>query len=102
MKHEQQVVIKRWVPILEEYERTRAKVKPRAFKSVKLLVQPTIYRLRNCSGIIRDGLSQREIRYPYYRRKEGRSQDQGERRRRLNEISLRLIDSLVQIDMNWF
>jgi len=23
MKHEQQVVIKRWIPILEEYERTR-------------------------------------------------------------------------------
>jgi len=31
MKHEQQLVIKRWIPI------TRAKVKPRAFKSVKLL-----------------------------------------------------------------
>ena len=39
MKHEQQVVIKRWVPILEEYERTRAKVKPRVFKSVKLLCE---------------------------------------------------------------
>ncbi len=25
MKHEQQVVIKRWIPILEEHERTRAK-----------------------------------------------------------------------------
>lgn len=37
MKHEQQVVIKRWVPILEEYEKTRAKVTPRSFKSVKLL-----------------------------------------------------------------
>lgn len=39
MKHEQQVVIKRWIPILEEYERTRAKVKPRAFKSVRLLCE---------------------------------------------------------------
>jgi len=37
MKHEQHVVIKRWVPILEEYEKTRAKVTPRAFKNVKLL-----------------------------------------------------------------
>jgi len=39
MKYEQQVVIKRWVPILEEYERTRAKVTPRAFKSVKLFCE---------------------------------------------------------------
>ena len=33
------MVIKRWVPILEEYERTRAKLKPRLFKSVKLLCE---------------------------------------------------------------
>jgi len=39
MKHEQQEVIKRWIPILEECERTRAKAKPRAFKSVKLLCE---------------------------------------------------------------
>ncbi len=39
MKHEQQVIIKRWVPILEEYEKTRAKVNPRLFKSVKLLCE---------------------------------------------------------------
>ena len=37
MKHEQQVVIKRWIPILKEYERTKAKQIPRAFKSIKAL-----------------------------------------------------------------
>lgn len=36
MKHEQQVIIKRWIQILEEYERTRAKVKPRAFRNGNL------------------------------------------------------------------
>jgi len=35
MKHEQQVVLKRWVPILEEYEKTKAKQVPRVFKSIK-------------------------------------------------------------------
>lgn len=39
MKHEQQLVIKRWMPILQEYERTKAKVTPRAFKSVKKLCE---------------------------------------------------------------
>jgi hypothetical protein len=39
MKHEQQLVIKRWMPILQEYERTRTKVTPRAFKSVKKLCE---------------------------------------------------------------
>ena len=27
MKHEQQVVIKRWIPILKEYEKTRTKIR---------------------------------------------------------------------------
>jgi hypothetical protein len=101
MKHEQQVVIKRWIPILEEYERTRAKVKPRAFKSVKLL----------CAA---HHLSPKELRR-YYTRwieskrdplsilPEKRGPKPGSRRTpKENEISLRLIDSLVQIDMNWF
>lgn len=39
MKHEQQVVIKRWLPILKEYEKTRAKVVPRAFRFVKDLCE---------------------------------------------------------------
>ncbi len=39
MKHEQQVVIKRWVPILEEYERTKTKQTPRVFKSLKILCE---------------------------------------------------------------
>ena len=39
MKHEQQVVLKRWIPILEEYERTKAKQVPRVFKSIKALCE---------------------------------------------------------------
>jgi len=39
MKHEQQVIIKRWLPILEEYERTKLKQTPRAFKTCKALCE---------------------------------------------------------------
>ena len=35
MKYADIVVVKRWIPILEEYERTKAKVTPRPFKFVK-------------------------------------------------------------------
>jgi hypothetical protein len=37
MKHEQQIVIKRWIPISEEYEKTRANQQPRLFKNLKAL-----------------------------------------------------------------
>ena len=39
MKHEQQIVIKRWMPILEEYERTKTKQQPRIFKSLNALCE---------------------------------------------------------------
>ena len=39
MKHADQVIIKRWVPILQEYESTKAKTHPRTFKFVKDLCQ---------------------------------------------------------------
>jgi len=39
MKYQDIVVVKRWIPILEEYERTRAKVTPRPFKFVKNLCE---------------------------------------------------------------
>lgn len=39
MKHEQQVVINRWLPILKEYEKRKQKVTPRAFKTVKALCE---------------------------------------------------------------
>jgi hypothetical protein len=39
MRHEQQIVIKRWLPILKEYEKTKAKVHPRAFRFVKNLCE---------------------------------------------------------------
>ena len=35
MKHSDQVIVKRWIPILKEYERTKAKVTPRPFKFIK-------------------------------------------------------------------
>lgn len=35
MKYENIVVLKRWLPILKEYERTKSKVTPRPFKYVK-------------------------------------------------------------------
>jgi hypothetical protein len=35
MEFKHQVVIKRWKPILEEYEKTKAKIQPRSFKFVK-------------------------------------------------------------------
>ena len=35
MKYSQIVIVKRWIPILKEYERTKAKVSPRPFKFVK-------------------------------------------------------------------
>ncbi len=37
MKYSEQVIVKRWVPILEEYEKTKARVTPRQFKFVKHL-----------------------------------------------------------------
>ena len=39
MRHQDIVIVKRWIPILEEYERTRAKVTPRPFKFVKDLCE---------------------------------------------------------------
>ena len=35
MKYKDIVVVKRWIPILQEYEKTKAKVTPRPFKFVK-------------------------------------------------------------------
>jgi hypothetical protein len=39
MQYSQQVIVKRWIPILKEYERTKAKVNPRPFKFVKNLCE---------------------------------------------------------------
>ena len=39
MKYVNIVIVKRWIPILEEYERTKAKVTPRPFKFVKDLCE---------------------------------------------------------------
>jgi hypothetical protein len=39
MQYTQQVIIKRWVPILTEYEHTKAKVEPRQFRYVKNLCE---------------------------------------------------------------
>ena len=39
MKYSEQVIIKRWIPILKEYERTKAKLTPRQFRFIKDLCQ---------------------------------------------------------------
>jgi len=39
MKYQDIVVVKRWLPILKEYERTKAKINPRPFKYVKDLCE---------------------------------------------------------------
>jgi hypothetical protein len=39
MQYSQQIIVKRWIPILKEYERTKAKVIPRPFKFVKNLCE---------------------------------------------------------------
>ncbi len=39
MQYSEQVIVKRWLPILKEYERTKAKVTPRPFKFVKSLCE---------------------------------------------------------------
>src|SRR3989337_4087684 len=35
MQYSNQVIVKRWIPILKEYERTKFKVNPRQFKFIK-------------------------------------------------------------------
>lgn len=35
MRYEYQIIFKRWLPILKEYERTKSKITPRPFKFVK-------------------------------------------------------------------
>ncbi len=39
MQYSQQIIVKRWISILKEYERTKAKVIPRQFKFVKNLCE---------------------------------------------------------------
>jgi hypothetical protein len=39
MKYTHQVILNRWIPILKEYERTKARVTPRPFKFVKDLCE---------------------------------------------------------------
>jgi len=39
MKYADIVIVKRWIPILREYERTKAKITPRPFKFVKSLCE---------------------------------------------------------------
>ncbi|NQU18770.1 hypothetical protein HQ550_01290, partial [bacterium] len=39
MLYSHQIIVKRWIPILKEYERTKAKVNPRPFKFIKDLCQ---------------------------------------------------------------
>ena len=46
MHYEYQIILKRWLPILKEYERTKSKITPRPFKFVKDLCRaPESYRI---------------------------------------------------------
>jgi len=39
MRYHYEIILKRWLPILQEYEKTKAKIYPRTFKFVKDLCQ---------------------------------------------------------------
>ena len=62
MKISQQVIVKRWKPILEEYEKIQNKVLPRPFRFVKDL----------CSV---HHISSKELRRYYRKWQEGKKQD---------------------------
>jgi len=47
MQYSNQVIVKRWIPILKEYERTKAKVNPRQFKFIKGLCEAHHISLRD-------------------------------------------------------
>ena len=63
MKNNQIVIIKRWKPILEEYENIQNKVSPRPFKLVKDLCQA-------------HHISNKELRRYYRKWQEGSKQDE--------------------------
>ena len=63
MQYSQQVIVKRWIPILKEYEQTKAKVRPRQFKFVKDLCQA-------------HHISKKELRRYYRKWIEGGKQDE--------------------------
>ena len=62
MKISQQVIVKRWKPILEEYEKIQNKVLPRSFRFVKELC--TVHYISN-----------KELRRYYRKWQEGKKQD---------------------------
>jgi hypothetical protein len=71
MKHEQQVVLKRWIPILEEYEKTKAKQVPRVFKSIKALCEATISPPKNSGDSTGDGSNPTPFMFEEMGRKPG-------------------------------
>jgi hypothetical protein len=38
MQYSQQIIVKRWIPILKEYERTKAKVNPCPYSIISLTI----------------------------------------------------------------
>src|SRR3989304_666509 len=63
MQFRDQIIVKRWKPILEEYEKTKAKVTPRSFKFVKDL----------CKA---HHISTKELRRYYNKWKEGNKSEE--------------------------
>jgi hypothetical protein len=70
MKHEQQIVIKRWIPILEEEEKTRGNQQRGFLRTSGLFAQPIIFLPRNFADTTGDGSNQRRIRFRYFLREE--------------------------------
>src|SRR3972149_5323677 len=63
MQYSNQVIVKRWIPILKEYERTKFKVNPRSFKFIKDL----------CKA---HHISTKELRRYYNKWKEGNKSEE--------------------------
>ena len=63
MQFKDQIIVKRWKPILEEYEKTKLKVNPRSFKYIKNLC-------------IAHHISTKELRRYYRKWAEGNKQDE--------------------------
>jgi len=100
MKYADIVIVKRWIPILEEYERTKAKIAPRPFKFVKTYAKHIISQRKNCLVTIINGLRGERHWNRCCRRSEVPNQEVEELPNPSKETSSRPIDVSDQIDMN--
>ena len=87
MKIIQQIFIKRWKPILEEYEKIQNKVIPVPFALLKTYVLLIISVIKNSDVIIVNGRKGKNRMIPCFLPKEGPVRDPGEPPKQLNAIS---------------